>query len=227
MRPPTPVRTALVLAGLTAAVVGAGDRPAVARSAPSLVPGVCVYTPDPAAAGKAGSMGLPPANLPNGKGGAPVATLHTNLGTITLKLDGANAPCAVNSFRFLAEKGFFNKTVCHRMLNQPDAGVLQCGDPTGTGEGGPGYEFADENLDGAPGYSRGEVAMANAGPDTNGSQFFLVFKLCTFPRDYTPFGTVLEGLPVLDKAAKGGTTGPDHDQPRTKVTLQEVTVADG
>jgi peptidyl-prolyl cis-trans isomerase B (cyclophilin B) len=226
MRRPTPVRTALVLAALVTAAVVAGDRPAVARSAPAVAPGVCVYTPDPAAERNSKSVGLPPTNLPTGKGGVPTATLHTNLGDITLKLDEEHAPCAVNSFRFLAGKGFFDHTVCHRMLAQPDAGVLQCGDPSGTGNGGPGYEFADENLSGAPGYSPGEVAMANAGPDTNGSQFFLVFKLSTFPRDYTPFGTISEGLPVLDKAAKGGTTGPQHDVPRTKVTLEKVRVAD-
>jgi peptidyl-prolyl cis-trans isomerase B (cyclophilin B) len=225
MRRTTLIRLAPIIVA-AAVAVGAGDRPAAARSAPAIAPGVCVYTPDGSNQDNTKSVGLPPANLPNGKGGVPVATLRTNLGTITIKLDEEKAPCAVNSFRFLASKGFFDRTVCHRMLDAPDAGVLQCGDPTGTGRGGPGYEFADENLGGAPGYSRGEVAMANAGPDTNGSQFFLVFKLSTIRRDYTPFGSILEGVEVLDKAAKAGTTGPQHDRPRTKVTLRKVTVSD-
>jgi len=206
-----------------AAAVG-GERPAAAKALPPVGSGVCLYTPDFAPAAQTKSVGTPAWDAP--MTGTSVATLHTNVGDLVLSLDAAHAPCAVNSFRYLASKGFFDDTNCHRMLAQRGAGVLQCGDPTGTGHGGPGYEFGDENLGGAPGYSRGEVAMANSGPDTNGSQFFLVFSSSVFRRDYTPFGTITSGLPVLDKVAKDGTTGPQKDVPRTKVTLEKVTVAD-
>ena len=102
------------------------------------------------------------------------ATIKTNRGTIVLDLLNHKATCTVNSFIYLAAKNYFNNTPCHR-LTTAGIYVLQCGDPTGTGSGGPGYKFANENLAGAK-YTQGTVAMANAGPGTNGSQFFLVYR---------------------------------------------------
>ena len=126
----------------------------------------------------------------------------TNQGVITVRMLTEAAPCTTFSFRFLASQGYFNLTHCHRLTEQ-GIFVLQCGDPTGTGSGSPGYSFNDENLTGAT-YPAGTVAMANAGPNTNGSQFFFVWKDTTLPPLYTPFGTVIGGMDVLQKIAAAG-----------------------
>jgi len=123
----------------------------------------------------------------------------TTQGIITVRMLTSAAPCTTYSFRFLASQGYFNKTHCHRLTTQ-GIYVLQCGDPTGTGSGAPGYSFNDENLAGAT-YPAGTVAMANAGPNTNGSQFFFTWKDTTLPPLYTPFGTVIGGMNVLQKIA--------------------------
>jgi cyclophilin family peptidyl-prolyl cis-trans isomerase len=110
-------------------------------------------------------------------------------GPVRITLDRVGAPCTVNSFVSLVEQGFYTKTRCHRLV---DSGifVLQCGDPTGSGTGGPGYTFADE-LDGTEKYSGGVVAMANGGPNTNGSQFFFVYQdSAALEPNYTIFGSV-------------------------------------
>jgi len=130
------------------------------------------------------------------------ATIVTNCGTITVALDGKNAPHTVNSFVFLASKHYFDNTKCHR-LTTSGIFVLQCGDPTGTGSGAPGYSFNDENLTSAT-YPAGTLAMANAGQDTNGSQFFFTWKDTTLAPHYTPFGTVISGMDVLQKIAAAG-----------------------
>ncbi len=126
----------------------------------------------------------------------------TTQGVITVRMLTSKAPCTTFSFRFLASKGYYNQTHCHRLTVQ-GIFVLQCGDPTGTGSGGPGYAFNDENLAGAT-YPAGTVAMANAGPNTNGSQFFFTWKDTTLAPDYTPFGTVIGGMSVLQKIAAAG-----------------------
>jgi peptidyl-prolyl cis-trans isomerase B (cyclophilin B) len=126
----------------------------------------------------------------------------TTQGIITVRMLTNEAPCTTFSFRFLASQGYYNKTHCHRLTTQ-FIYVLQCGDPTGTGAGGPGYAFNDENLAGAT-YPAGTVAMANAGPNTNGSQFFFTWQNTNLPPDYTPFGTVIGGLNVLQKIAAAG-----------------------
>ena len=126
----------------------------------------------------------------------------TTQGVITVKMLTTEAPCTTFSFRFLVSHGYFNFTHCHRLTTQ-GIYVLQCGDPTGTGSGGPGYEFNDENLAGAT-YPAGTVAMANAGPNTNGSQFFFTWQNTTLAPDYTPFGTVTGGMNVLQKIAAAG-----------------------
>jgi len=152
--------------------------------------------------------------------------LATNCGEIVVRLDAAEAPVTVNSFSFLAGKDYFDHTKCHRLTTE-GIFVLQCGDPTGTGSGGPGYEFADENLTGAT-YPAGTVAMANAGPGTNGSQFFLVYKDSQLPPSYTPFGTVTKGMDTLLTIAAAGTEeGTPDGAPAAGVVLDAVTVTKG
>jgi len=152
--------------------------------------------------------------------------LATNCGEIVVRLDAAEAPVTVNSFSFLAGKSYFDHTKCHRLTTE-GIFVLQCGDPTGTGSGGPGYEFADENLTGAT-YPAGTVAMANAGPGTNGSQFFLVYKDSQLPPSYTPFGTVTKGMDTLLTIAAAGTEeGTPDGAPAAGVVLDAVTVTKG
>ncbi len=154
------------------------------------------------------------------------ATITTNRGSIVLDLHGANAPCTVNSFVSLANQSYFNKTPCHRITNEKGLYVLQCGDPTGTGSGGPGYRFNDENLKGAK-YPAGTVAMANSGANTNGSQFFLVYKNSSLPASYTPFGTIASGINIIQNIAKAGTNnanGPGDGAPKEKVEINSVTI---
>jgi peptidyl-prolyl cis-trans isomerase B (cyclophilin B) len=138
--------------------------------------------------------------------GAPApysATLVTTQGSITFEALTDSAPCTTFSFRFLAEQQYFELTHCHRLATIR-IGILQCGDPTGTGKGGPGYSFNDENLAGAT-YPAGTVAMANAGPNTNGSQFFICTRDNTTLRPgFTPFGRVTAGMDVLRKIVNGG-----------------------
>jgi peptidyl-prolyl cis-trans isomerase B (cyclophilin B) len=131
-----------------------------------------------------------------------IVRFFTTQGVITVRMLTDKAPCTSFSFRFLASRGYYNNTHCHRLTVQ-GIFVLQCGDPTGTGSGGPGYAFNDENLAGAT-YPAGTVAMANAGPNTNGSQFFFTWKDTTLAPAYTPFGTVIGGLNVLQKIAAAG-----------------------
>ena len=150
----------------------------------------------------------------------------TNCGTIVVNLDGKNAPHTVNSFAFLAGKHYFDNTPCHR-LTTSGIFVLQCGDPTGSGSGGPGYTIPDENLKGAT-YPAGTVAMANGGPNTNGSQFFLVYKNSTgLQPKYSPFGTIVSGLNIIQNVAKAGSdnaTAPGDGHPKRKVTIESVTI---
>jgi peptidyl-prolyl cis-trans isomerase B (cyclophilin B) len=156
------------------------------------------------------------------------ARIVTNCGTIVVTLDGKNAPHTVNSFAFLAGKHFFDNTPCHR-LTTSGIYVLQCGDPTGTGSGTPGYEFKDENLGAIKGntYPSGTVAMANSGPNTNGSQFFLVYKNSPLQPNYTPFGQIVQGLDILKKIADAGSTPPGDGKPDQPVVIESFTVTKG
>jgi peptidyl-prolyl cis-trans isomerase B (cyclophilin B) len=193
------------------------------KPAPAAGTSGCGYTAGGAAGPAAKPASLPP-DEPD-RTGKYVANLTTNRGAVQANLLTSAAPCAVGSFRSLASSGYFDNTPCHRLVAEPSFGVLQCGDPSGTGQGGPGYTFKDENLAGAT-YPRGTLAMANSGPDTNGSQFFLVFRDSQLPPSYTPFGTITRGLDVLDKIAAGGVKSPSGDgAPKQPVTLQKVTVA--
>ncbi|CAM5604189.1 peptidylprolyl isomerase [Kitasatospora aureofaciens] len=157
--------------------------------------------------------------------------LDTNCGKVTVALDAAKAPHTVNSFNFLAGEQYFDHTKCHR-LTTDGIFVLQCGDPTASatvpgGTGNPGYKFADENLTGAT-YPAGTVAMANSGPGTNGSQFFLVYKDTQLPPNYTPFGKITGGLDVVQKIAAAGTLeGGSDGHPMADVTFNSVTVSKG
>jgi peptidyl-prolyl cis-trans isomerase B (cyclophilin B) len=181
----------------------------------------CVYTPSGTPARK---DGVPPAK-PRYKGKSYQATVKTNRGTIVLDLFDSKATCTVNSFLYLASKGYFNNTPCHR-LTTAGIFVLQCGDPTGTGSGGPGYKFANENTAGAQ-YTQGTVAMANAGPGTNGSQFFLVYRnSTTLPANYSLFGKIVSGLGIIQNVAKAGSdnaNGQGDGHPKEKVTIESVT----
>jgi peptidyl-prolyl cis-trans isomerase B (cyclophilin B) len=169
------------------------------------------------------NVGLPPAK-PDSKASYQ-ATIHTNRGDVVIDLLNSKATCTVNSFVYLAAKKYFNNTHCHR-LTTIDPFVLQCGDPTATGSGGPGYKFANENLAGAK-YTQGTVAMANSGPNPNGSQFFIVYKNSTLAASYTPFGEVVKGLGIIQNVAKAGSdnanaAGDGH--PKEKVVIESVTI---
>ena len=157
------------------------------------------------------------------------ATLATDQGDIVIQMAADKAPCTTNSFKHLAEAKYFDGTSCHR-LTTSGIFVLQCGDPSATGSGGPGYQFGEENLpaNGSNNYPAGTVAMANAGAGTNGSQFFLVYKDTTLGPNYTIFGTITAGLDVVTKVAAAGVTGGGADgAPATKTTITNVTIGKG
>jgi peptidyl-prolyl cis-trans isomerase B (cyclophilin B) len=192
----------------------------------------CTYTPTE-------SSGKPslPTTSPDYKA-AYTATINTNLGKIVINLANSKATCTVNSFVHLAETNFWNNTQCHRVSDSDDLYMLQCGDPTAAasqklscssttlGTGGPGYAFNDENLTGAT-YKAGTVAMANSGANTNGSQFFLVFKDTSLSPSYTPFGTITSGLDILQNVAKAGTSctfSAGGGVPKEKVVISSVTI---
>jgi len=149
-------------------------------------------------------------------------TIQTNKGTIVFETYDADAPNTVKNFLTLADKGFYDGTIFHRVIT---GFMIQGGDPTGTGRGGPGYQFADELNPATPsyktGYVRGAVAMANSGPDTNGSQFFIMHKDTALSHDYTIFGQVVSGMDVVDAIAASAVDG--NDKPLQAVTMTKVT----
>lgn len=148
------------------------------------------------------------------------ATMETSMGTIVIALDAINAPITVNNFVFLAGYHYYDGVIFHRIIN---GFVCQGGDPTGTGTGGPGYRFEDEPV--KQRYQLGSVAMANAGPNTNGSQFFLISgpNGVGLPPQYNHFGQIVKGLDVLDAMQNVAT---DHsDRPRTPVVINSVSIA--
>jgi cyclophilin family peptidyl-prolyl cis-trans isomerase len=151
-------------------------------------------------------------------------TIETNKGTIVFETYDTDAPKTVANFISLANKGFYNNLIFHRVI---EGFMIQGGDPTGTGTGGPGYKFADELDPNTPsykqGYVRGVVAMANAGPDTNGSQFFIMQQDTPLPHSYSIFGKVISGIEVVDAIA--GTPTNSADRPLADVKMIKVTVA--
>ena len=182
----------------------------------------CTYSADGSPAAKEVDL---PADRAAYSGEVP-ATVETSAGDIAVTLDADATPCTVNSFVSLAEQGYFDDTQCHR-LTQGGLSVLQCGDPTATGSGGPGYSFQDE-LTGEETYPAGTLAMANAGPDTNGSQFFMVYADSQLSPDYTVFGSIDEaGVGVLEEIAAEGSdnaNGPGDGRPLTQVDITGITV---
>lgn len=237
------VVVALVLGGLGWILAGTltSDEPAAVEATP--VAPTASAAPSPSATGSSSEepvaepavLDCAPAGTPRpddisfdapeqGGSGASI-TFGTNCGDIVVALDAA-APQTVASAVFLAEKGFYDSTQCHR-LTTDGIFVLQCGDPAGNGTGGPGYTVPDENLpaDGEANYPAGTVAMANAGPGTAGSQFFIVYEDTTLPGDYTIWGTVTSGLDIVQEIASVGTVdgGPDG-APRQAVFIESATV---
>lgn len=212
-------------------------------------------SPASAASATAGSAGGTPIGMPqtsacwNGEptttGGSPVqwdevpqqvidpartysATIETTAGTIVVDLDQERAPVTVNNFVCLAQAGFYDNTSFHRIIRDF---MIQGGDPTGTGTGGPGYRFQDELPQGETPYLRGTIAMANSGPDTNGSQFFIVHQdqPGAFPKNYSIFGQVSQGMDVVDALAAmpvadngmGEISAPTGDVRIVSVTISE------
>jgi cyclophilin family peptidyl-prolyl cis-trans isomerase len=183
----------------------------------------CTYTASGTAARK---VKLPPATTD--PSATYQATMKTNRGTIVIDLLNSKAPCTVNSFASLAAQDFYNSSPCFRLSNSSGLFMLQCGDPTGKGTGGPGYGFASENLTGAT-YRAGTLAMANTGEaDGNGSQFFLVYANSELPPDYTPFGKIVSGLNILQTVGKAGYGPPlssaGGGAPKEKVDIKSVVV---
>ena len=153
------------------------------------------------------------------------ATVDTSLGSFTIQLFAGETPKTVNNFVFLANQGYYEGILFHRVIQNF---MIQTGDPTGTGSGGPGYKFQDEPV--TRDYTKGTVAMANAGPNTNGSQFFIVQADMTgkLPKNYTIFGEVIKGLDVVDKIANTPVTANafgEPSKPTQPVLIKSVDIA--
>ncbi|MFF3321567.1 peptidylprolyl isomerase [Streptomyces sp. NPDC002889] len=180
----------------------------------------CAYTPTT----KVKSASIPPFNAK--KAARPyTAELVTNRGTVTFEALTEEAPCATNSFSFLARKGYFDGSKCHRVTTR-GIFVLDCGDPKGEGTADPGYFFKDENLTGAE-YPAGTVAMSKVVPGRNGSQFFISYADPQFrmSSEWTPFGRITGGLDVVREIARNGTRdGSTDGRPKKAVVIKSVTV---
>jgi peptidyl-prolyl cis-trans isomerase B (cyclophilin B) len=212
----SPVLIALLC---TAVLASCGDDSTASADSSSGSGTTCDYTEGGGAPAR--EVDPPPAQAT--ETGDVDVTISTSAGDIGATLDAAAAPCTVNSFLSLADQGYYDDTPCHR-LTTAGIYVLQCGDPSGSGGGGPGYSFPDE-LTGDETYGGGTLAMANAGPDTNGSQFFMVYQDTQLPPSYTVFGSIGDaGLQVLDAVAKKGTAnGAPDGPPKEKVQIESVT----
>jgi len=171
----------------------------------------------------------PPADGKVKASGTSEVSLDTSVGDLQLTLDSALAPCTVKNFLSLVGQKFYDKTSCHRLTVGEGLQVLQCGDPSGTGGGGPGYSFADEVFPTLK-YGRGVLAMANSGANTNGSQFFIVYGDASgLGPQYTAFGTIDEpSLKLIDKVAQAGVVpqqSPTDGSPVTPVDIKTATAA--
>jgi peptidyl-prolyl cis-trans isomerase B (cyclophilin B) len=241
--------SSLASSGTTSPAITTTEQPVTTTAAAApVLQGVPALPPFTAPAGLGSNCQYPATSDQPGKSVSPpqagqvppdpahvAVTMQTTAGPIGLQLAKNESPCTVNSFVHLTQQKFFDATPCHRLTTSPGLSVLQCGDPKGDGTGGPGYKFADEYPTdqyptGAPAlhqavvYPRGTLAMANSGPNTNGSQFFLVYKDSQLPPDYTVFGTIGEdGLATLDKIAGAGVArSGDDGPPATAVTINSV-----
>jgi peptidyl-prolyl cis-trans isomerase B (cyclophilin B) len=258
-----------IAVGLVAllAIVGTAWALGVFSSKPkTAAAGTCAWNP----AATANNPNLKDVGTPPTSGeprtGHETVTIQLGQGTVTGSIDLAKAPCTASSLKYLAGKKFFDNTKCHR-LTTSGLYVLQCGDPSGTGQGGPAYTFADENLPttspsegastsasasasatstaspsasasanpsasaaaGTHTYARGTLAMANSGADTNGSQFFIVYKDSPLPPNYIVFGTVTAGLDVVEKIAEGGAVdsggaATGDGKPKEDVVIKTLTI---
>jgi cyclophilin family peptidyl-prolyl cis-trans isomerase len=220
-RAPAALAALALAAGLAAC--GASDGNATQPAAQSQPP---VQSQPPLSAAPAESAAPGAEGCPTSAPGPLTAgetrdvTIETDLGDIVIAVEADLGPLAAGNFVALAECGFYDGTVFHRIM--PDF-VVQGGDPTGTGSGGPGYEFPNDPVS-VP-YERGVVAMANAGRDTNGSQFFIVLEDAGLPPDYSVFGRVSSGMEVADQISAGPSTGGQSGQALEPVTMNRVTVA--
>ena len=213
---------AAALVGSVALAVGRSGDPAPQPSAPSTP----AASSSPSATDEPTAREVPDPSLAESRTWQSV--LRTSAGDLTLALDGAAAPQAVASFVTLAEEGYFDDTSCHR-LTVSGIYVLQCGDPTGTGSGGPGYSYGPiENAPEDDVYPAGTVAMARVGNqgESMGSQFFLVYADSTIPADsaggYTVMGTITDGMDVLQAVADAGIADGTQQTPATEVTIKGV-----
>ncbi len=214
-------------AGTSPTGSAADSSAAPSSAATSSIPGLSC-TAAPAVPGSPQQFSSPP-DPSLAQSSTWVATVKTNCGTIELKLDGARAPQTVASFIFLAQKGFFANSPCQR-LTTSGIFVLQCGDPTGSGSGDPGYGYGIENAPPNGDYPTGTLAMARTSdPNTNGSQFFIVYKDTQLPTTgggYSIFGEVTRGLDIVDKLAQQGVTGGGADgAPAQPISILGVSVA--
>ncbi len=243
--------TVVVVAGIVALGVastrGKKSTPsanATAKASTSAAAFSCVWAPnpDPSASPAASpnadlkNVGTPP-TTGMANSGTQDLVLNTNLGQITIQMDVTKAPCTSASMAYLASKKFFDGSSCSRLDNSGDHHILQCGDPSGNGDGGPTYTVADENLpvNERPAYTAGEVAMWNGAPETGGSQFFIVLDDTDITGQYTLLGKVTQGLDIAKQVAAGGDDGAfasaESDptsafgggHPKTKLTLNTVT----
>ncbi len=226
------VAVLLVVGGLVLAAVLGGDpdpgstpAPAAAPAdLPSVPPGECVEPPTPPASPQQFDSAPDPGDA---EGAVWTATLSTTCGPIVVDLYGDKAPQTVSSFLFLAEQGYWADSACHR-LTTSGIFVLQCGDPTGTGSGDPGYGYGVENAPADGTYPRGTLAMARTpDPDSNGGQFFLVYQDSQIPdaTGYSIFGKVVQGMDIVDRVAAagvGGSIGPEA--PAQPISILDVTV---
>ena len=181
----------------------------------------CGYTKKDEATGEKGAQPLPTFNIDVNK--LYMAKIETSMGTFTAALDAKAAPCTVNSFVYLAKRHFYDGLTFHRIIKQF---VIQGGDPQGDGSGGPGYSYNDELNNGLQ-YNVGSLAMANSGPNTNGSQFFVITgpQGVSLPNQYTNFGAVTSGIKVVLKIGLVKTDS-SNDKPLTPVTITKITISE-
>jgi len=197
--------------------------PTVAVAAPTKKPAPVICKPTNAKAHTVKNI-TPPEVKPPFKN--RTFTFTTNCGDIVIQANGKGAPITVTALAALANGGFYNKTFCHRLVTD-EIYVLQCGDPTGTGRGGPNFTYRDENLPQAveANYPAGTVAMANSGANTNGSQFFIVYEDTSMNPNYTIWGRVIKGLEIVKAIAKEGVVdGTSNGMPKQMIAIEKVRV---
>lgn len=209
----------LVVVGIVFALLSREGTPA--EEASEVSPPALTSSSAPVAETQPKTLSMPTMQIDKSK--TYIATLHTTAGDIVIQLDAKTTPITANNFVYLAEKHFYDNTIFHRVIK---GFMIQGGDPTGTGMGGPGYTFKDEPFQGS--YTRGTVAMANAGPNTNGSQFFIMQEDNPLPPNYVIFGHVTRGLDVVDAIANApveASPNGEMSKPVNPVTVESVTIA--